>query len=73
MILCSLVAKLEAIFLTAKGLEGDTYMATSTSLYEFFEELCEEHPGVVPVREGLESFQDLASLDLRNYKMSHGN
>jgi hypothetical protein len=72
-ILCSLVTKLEAIIVTLQGLEGDIDMTASTSLREFFEELCEESPGVVPVRQSFDVFQNLASLDLRNYKIAHGN
>jgi hypothetical protein len=53
----SLVAKLQSI------LAGGPSTFTRKSLKDFFEEICDENPGVVAVRQSSECFEALAELD----------
>ena len=61
-----LVLKLKSIFTDIEGLTDATFESVKTSLVEFYDEICEERPGVVAVRQSLKSLQALTGLDLRN-------
>jgi hypothetical protein len=61
-----LVVKLKLIFTDIEGLTDATFESVKTSLMEFYDEICEERPGVVAVRHSLKSLQALTGLDLRN-------
>ena len=54
------------IFTDIEGLNEATFESIKTSLVEFYDEISEERPGVVAVRQSLKSLQALRVLDLRN-------
>jgi hypothetical protein len=57
---------LKSIFTDIESLTDATFESVKTSLVEFYDETCEERPGVVAVRQSLKSLQALTVLDLRN-------
>jgi hypothetical protein len=61
-----LVVKLNSIFTDIGGLTDATFESIKVSLVEFYDEICEERPGVVAVRQSLKSLRALTTLDLRN-------
>jgi hypothetical protein len=67
-----LVVKLKLIFTDIERLTDATFESVDASLVEFYNELCEERPGVVAVRQSLESLRALTVLDLRNQGKSSG-
>jgi hypothetical protein len=61
-----LVVKLKSIFMDIDGLTDAMFESVKISLVEFYDEICEERPGVVAVRQSLKSLRALTTLDLRN-------
>jgi hypothetical protein len=62
----SLVVKLKAIFGQIGDLRNNSPSDVKNSLRQFFYELCEEQPGVVPVRQSFGPFKAMIALDDQN-------
>jgi hypothetical protein len=65
-LLFRLVVKLKSIFTDIEGLTDARFEWVKASLVEFYNDICEERPGVVAVRQSLKSLRALTMLDLRN-------